>query len=442
VADVPTIRKCRSLTTGDDEGDEGTGSESESEASSDNSEALSEVGDPIPFTAEEIKVIADATPSHWTLIQPTVAERLPINDGPNLGPSNEDLEAMLEVHYAYPFHTSQDFSKVRRRIDWKARRGGDMAVVAGTHCRYRRLAFLMYKLGSDNPMLFSVVGRVSRTGTYCSSDTNWKARRPGQLYEAPFQDIKLRLSIEAIPEAGLQESFDRSLQFLRTLTNENNVFDKRDVFCGNPISRPSIPLSHAVFEAHNKLGESKYSQAVFQWLDAAFKSGETLFYIKRISSWTLSGSLSKDGLKTWQIEEWPTYSSETRNELIKILESHRSMPLPAFSRSLSRTRNAKAGPSPADWSLLKPEQYGSELPNSAVLATFNLVHFAINGKDFWNAIPYSIRLLSGKVVDAYGGDFNPLDGANAALILGSPSVGGSVSSSPIKGTPSKKRKRD
>jgi hypothetical protein len=290
-----------------------------------------------------------------------------------------------------------------------------------------------------------MVGRVSRNGSYCSSDTNWKARRPGQLFETPFQDIKIRLALEAIPEPGLQEAFDQSIQFIRDLTNENNMFDKSDVLCGNPNSRQTIPFSHSLFESRNKFGETKYPEKAFQWLDKAFKSGIQLFTCVTNISFCSIGTVSEQGLKTWQIEEWPTFSNETLMELNKIRDSHRAMPLPAFIRR--RTRTDGSEPCPTDWSLMKPATYGNELPNSVVLITFHLVHFAIKGKDIWNIVPYTIRSLSGKMFEAYAGEFNPLDGENASLILGSPSVGGSASSTPVKrrrdnvdDTPSKKRK--
>jgi hypothetical protein len=106
------------------------------------------------------------------------------------------------------------------------------------------------------------------------------------------------------------------------------------------------------------------------------------------------------------------------------------MPLPAFSRSLSLSHTGKSAPSPSDWSLLKPADYGVELPNSVVLVTFHLIHFVIGDNDYWNAIPYSIRLLTSKILDP--AEFNPLDGKNSDLILGTPSTKGSVAGTPKK----------
>jgi hypothetical protein len=128
-------------------------------------------------------------------------------------------------------------------------------------------------------MLFSLVGRIVRNGTYCSADTNWKSRCPGQDYEVPFPEIKAKLSIEAIPHPGLEEAFEESIKCLRMITNANNVAGKLDIFCGNPkFARSSIPLSHSFFEPLNKEG-SKYPEVVFEWLDTMVKRGKCTYII-------------------------------------------------------------------------------------------------------------------------------------------------------------------
>jgi hypothetical protein len=131
---------------------------------------------------------------------------------------------------------------------------------------------LMHPSGTDTPVLFAVAGRIARNGTYCSSDANWKPRRPGQLYDMPFSEIKVHLMLEAIPEPGLQEEFTKSVCLLRVLTNANNVTGKLDVFCGNS-SSTTIPLTHSIFEAVNK-SDSKYPKPVFRWLAAAIKQSK------------------------------------------------------------------------------------------------------------------------------------------------------------------------
>jgi hypothetical protein len=108
-----------------------SGSEDEDATGSD---ASSDSGDPIPFSPEELKAMFNATPSHWAQIQPAGAHQLPINDGATPGPDTADLDALPNIYHSYPFHTSRDLREVRRRITWKPRRGGDMAMLAGT-CR-------------------------------------------------------------------------------------------------------------------------------------------------------------------------------------------------------------------------------------------------------------------------------------------------------------------
>jgi hypothetical protein len=101
-------------------------------------------------------------------------------------------------------------------------------------------------------------------------------------------------------------------------------------------------------------------------------------------------------------------------------------------------------PSPTEWYLVKPGQYLQELPGSIALATFHLVHFVIGGKDFWNAVPVTLRLLTSKIPDAFEGESDLFTRQNAELILGSPSG----SSSPAKSntapsqspSPSKRRR--
>jgi hypothetical protein len=85
-----------------------------------------------PVTHEELKTIMGATPSHWTQIQPAVSDRLPISSNGRATPSPEDLNTLLEIYNSYPFNTSQDPNELRAKITWKSRRGGDMAMIAGT----------------------------------------------------------------------------------------------------------------------------------------------------------------------------------------------------------------------------------------------------------------------------------------------------------------------
>jgi hypothetical protein len=132
---------------------------------------------------------------------------------------------------------------------------------------------------------------------------------------------------------------------------------------------------------------------------------------------------------------WPAYSAETKRELEKIRDTHRAMPLPVFTRSMN-PRKSKGVPSPSDWTLVKPEQYNTVLLDSPMLATFHLVHFAFGNKDYWNAVPQSIRLLTHKLVVPTDVGFSPLNFGNADLILGSPS---NLTSTP-KASSSKRQK--
>jgi hypothetical protein len=87
--------------------------------------------DPQPVSAEELNDIAVKTPSHWDHIEPRVPKVLPLSDGGNATPHSDDLAVLAECYLNYPFHTSQSALSIRKRLVWKARRGGDMATIAG-----------------------------------------------------------------------------------------------------------------------------------------------------------------------------------------------------------------------------------------------------------------------------------------------------------------------
>jgi hypothetical protein len=118
---------------------------------------------------------------------------------------------------------------------------------------------------------FAVLGKIGGQGTYCASDTNWKkGRRPGQDQELGINEVKARLMLEPVP--GMEPEFDLSKEFMRRFTNENNVHDKEDVFCGNPKGRRAIPITHPFFEQLNK-AETKYSDTVYEWLNDGLVHG-------------------------------------------------------------------------------------------------------------------------------------------------------------------------
>ena len=107
-------------------------------------------------------------------------------------------------------------------------------------------------------------------------------------------------------------------------------------------------------------------------------------------------------------------------ELNKIRSTHRALPMPVFTRSLSLSRELDAAPSTADWTLMKPKDYALELPGAITLTTFYLVHFDINGNDYWHAVPYSMRLLKSKLATGLDPHSSPYARENADLIFGSP----------------------
>jgi hypothetical protein len=132
--------------------------------------------------------------------------------------------------------------------------------------------------------------------------------------------------------------------------------------------------------------------------------------------------LNDETVKVWNIERWPTTSPEALSALDRIKSTHRVIPIPAFVRSLPRGFEESDTPSPAEWSLVKPDAYAHELPGSIVLATFHLMHYVMGDSEYWNAVPDTIRLLTVKEdSEWFDANTSPLKRANADLIFGSPS---------------------
>jgi hypothetical protein len=126
------LRVLRLKATGPNVNEEEDNTDNASDGGTTVNEELSdEEVEPVPFTPEELRALLLTTPSPWAQIQPTVAHQLPLNDGGPVSPSTEDLQELLKCYRSYPFHTSQNPAAIQNKITWKARRGGDMAMVAG-----------------------------------------------------------------------------------------------------------------------------------------------------------------------------------------------------------------------------------------------------------------------------------------------------------------------
>ena len=120
-------------------------------------------------------------------------------------------------------------------------------------------------------MLFAVLGRIAKNGSYCSSDTNWKKlRRPGQEKAMPFPDIKAKMMLEAPDDPLLREAFKSSLQFLQDLTNANNCYQKPNLLCDAKRAHPVIPITHPLFEPLDRQ-ETKYADTVYEYLNDGYK---------------------------------------------------------------------------------------------------------------------------------------------------------------------------
>jgi hypothetical protein len=87
----------------------------------------------LPLTPSELQDIAERTPSCWDQIEPIVPEKLPLADaGTSTDRSDESKYAYREL-LKYPYNTVQPLDHVLGSIQWKARRGGDMAMIAGPY---------------------------------------------------------------------------------------------------------------------------------------------------------------------------------------------------------------------------------------------------------------------------------------------------------------------
>jgi hypothetical protein len=128
-------------------------------------------------------------------------------------------------------------------------------------------------IGTDDPILFAVLGKISPDGTYCAPDSGWNGRKVGQAEAWPLSGSKIKLMLVPIPQPGFEERFHGSIGFLRTLTNDNNVHDKKDLLCGDPNVRACIPISHPLFEAADR-AMTKYPKTVWTYITESFKQGK------------------------------------------------------------------------------------------------------------------------------------------------------------------------
>ena len=142
------------------------------------------------------------------------------------------------------------------------------------------------------------------------------------------------------------------------------------------------------------------------------------------------------------MSDWPATSPDGLAELNKICRTHRVLPIPAFTRSLSLSRDICATPSPLDWALVKPDRYVHQLVGATTLVTFHIVHYAMKDADIWHLVPHSIRLMNGRSEDAFGAYSSPLMKKNANIFFGGPSPSPSRSPSPILSPSIKKRTRE
>ena len=86
-----------------------------------------------PSKISPVKAVNEVpvSPSPWAPIEPIVPKQLRLHGDGKKTLHPEDIEYLADEYYKQPLHTSRDWKSIRSRIVWRARRGGDMAMVEG-----------------------------------------------------------------------------------------------------------------------------------------------------------------------------------------------------------------------------------------------------------------------------------------------------------------------